>query len=79
MIVQAPERNEEEFRGTLCDVGAGGMMLELSVEMVPGNEMRAVVQTWRGPVEVEGRVIWTRAAGAGFSPSWTSGTVIVST
>ncbi len=65
VIGQAPERNEEEFRGTLCDVGAGGMMMELPLEVVPGSEMRAVLQTRRGPVEVEGRVIWTRATGAG--------------
>ncbi len=61
---EAPERSGQAFRGTLCNVGAGGVMTELSVEMVPGSAMRAVLETRRGPMEVEGRVVWTCATEA---------------
>jgi hypothetical protein len=60
---EAPEWSGQALRGTLCNVGAGGMMMELPVEMVPGSAMRAVLETRCGRMEVEGRVVWTCATG----------------
>ena len=37
-------------------------MVELPVEVVPGSTLRVFLQTKRGPVEMEGKVVWTAAA-----------------
>ena len=60
---EASEWSGQALRGNLCNVGAGGMMMELPVELVPGSAMRAVLETRRGRMEVEGRVVWTCATG----------------
>lgn len=39
----------------------GGLMVEFSVVVVRGSLLRLAVQTGLGPVEVEGRVVWTAA------------------
>jgi hypothetical protein len=41
------------------------MMIELPVEVVPGTDVEFVLQTQRGPLAVEGRVVWTAPSGEG--------------
>ena len=40
-------------------------MIELPVEVVPGTDVEFVLQTQRGPLAVEGRVVWTAPSGEG--------------
>ncbi len=59
VIGRAGQFPGEAIRGTIRNVSAGGVMAEFPVEMVPGSSMDLVLQTRWGPLEVEGRVVWT--------------------
>lgn len=58
-IVRAPQFGEAKLYGTARHIGAGGMMVELRVEVVRGSFMGVVLETRHGPVEVEAEVVWT--------------------
>jgi hypothetical protein len=58
-IVRAPQFGEAKLYGTARHIGAGGMMVELRVEVVRGSFMGIVLETRHGPVEVEAEVVWT--------------------
>jgi len=51
------------LRGVVRYIAAGGLMVELPLEVVPGSTLRVLLQTRRGPREVEGRVVWSAATG----------------
>ncbi len=63
LIGQLAEQSGGQIHGTVRNLCSGGMMVELPVEVVPGNSMRSVLQTKQGPMQVEGRVVWTAASG----------------
>ena len=44
------------------NVGGGGLMAEFPVDMAPREAVSLVLETRRGPLEVDGRVVWTAAA-----------------
>lgn len=52
------------IRGVIRYIAAGGLMVELPVEVVPGSTLRVLFQTPQGPQEVEGRVVWTAFKGS---------------
>jgi hypothetical protein len=54
---------ETALRGVVHYVSAGGLMVELPVEVVSGSTLRVVLHGRHGPVEVHGRVVWTSATG----------------
>jgi hypothetical protein len=62
VVGRAPQFREMALRGIARSAGAGGMMVELPVEVVPGSTLRVLLQTRRGPMEMEGKVVWTAAA-----------------
>lgn len=51
----------KELRGRVRNISAGGLMAEFPVEVVPRSTMALVLQSRRGPLEVEGKVMWTSA------------------
>ena len=51
----------KEISGSVRDIGDGGLMAEFPVQMPCGSAMGLVLQTRRGPLSVEGRVVWTAA------------------
>ena len=53
-----------ELLGTLHRAGEGGLEVEFPAEVAPGTLMRLVLQTQRGPIQVEGKVVNARATGA---------------
>jgi len=59
VIGQAPQFQGTELRGMARYVGAGGMMVEFAVEVVQGTVLRVIFSTPRGPLEVEGKIVWT--------------------
>ena len=59
VIGQAPQFLGTALRGMARYVGAGGMMLEFPVEVVQGTVLRVILSTPRGPLEVEGEIVWT--------------------
>jgi hypothetical protein len=56
---QAPQFPGMEIRGMVRYIAAGGLMVELPVEVVSGSTMRVHLQTREGSREVEGKVVWT--------------------
>ncbi len=61
VIGQAPQFREMPLPGVVRSIAPGGLMVEVSVVVVRGSLLRLAVQTGLGPVEVEGRVVWTAA------------------
>jgi hypothetical protein len=59
VIGQAPQFREMDLPGMVRSVAPGGLMVEFPVVVVPGSLLRLAIQTGLGPVEVEGRVVWT--------------------
>ena len=53
-----------EIRGTVYNVSVGGMMAGFPVEVAVGSRLYSVIQTRAEPIVADGRVIWTRVAGA---------------
>jgi len=47
------------LRGTVLYVSTGGLMVEFPVQVVRDSVLRLVFQTRQGPLEVDGRVVWT--------------------
>ena len=62
LIGRASQLGGEEIRGMVRNVGGGGVMVEFPVEMMPGGTVTLVLQTRRGAITVEGRVVWAVAA-----------------
>jgi hypothetical protein len=56
--VQSPKRVIE---GVVRTVGAGGLMADFPVRMMPGSAVSLVLQRRHGPLTVEGQVVWTSA------------------
>jgi CheY-like chemotaxis protein len=54
--LQFPDRN---LRGTVRDIGRGGLMAEFPVELVPGSLIQLSLNAPSGPVQDTGRVIWS--------------------
>lgn len=51
------------LRGMARSVSAGGLVVEFPVEVVRGTVMRLTLQTRRGPLDVEGRIVRTALNG----------------
>ena len=47
-----------QLPGTVRTVGVGGVTMEFPVRVPPGSLLRVVIERQRGPLEVEGRVVW---------------------
>lgn len=62
-IARAPQFPGTALRGVVLYIAAGGLMVELPVEVVSGSTLWVLLQTRQGPREVEGKVVWTAAAG----------------
>jgi len=54
--LQFPDRN---LRGTVRDIGRGGLMAEFPVELVPGSLIQLSLSAPSGPIQDTGRVIWS--------------------
>lgn len=63
VLGQAEQFPEKEIPGTVRNLGAGGLVAEFPVQMLPGTAVSLLLQTRRGPLEVEARVVWTFASG----------------
>jgi len=61
VIGWVPQLLGARLQGIARHVGAGGMMLEFPVELMRGTFLRVVLATVQGPLEVEGKVVWTGA------------------
>lgn len=62
VIGRAAQSGGKEIRGMAWNVGGGGLMAEFPVDMAPREAVSLVLETRRGPLEVDGRVVWTAAA-----------------
>ncbi len=58
-IVKTSQFRGMAIRGVVRYIGAGGLMVELPVQVVSGSLVHVQLQTPRGPREVEGKVVWT--------------------
>jgi hypothetical protein len=58
-IVKTSQFRGMAIRGVVRYIAAGGLMVELPVEVVSGSIVRVLLQTRQGPQEVEGKVVWT--------------------
>lgn len=53
--LQFPDHN---LRGTVRDIGRGGLMAEFPVTLVPGSLIQLSLDILSGPIQDTGRVIW---------------------
>jgi len=53
--LQFPDRS---LRGTVRDIGRGGLMAEFPVELVPGSQIQLSLSMPSGPIQDTGQVIW---------------------
>ncbi len=53
-----PQMQGGPLRGTVRTIGVGGLTVEFPVEVPPGSRLQVVIERQRGPMEVEGRVVW---------------------
>ncbi len=53
--------SKKAIEGVVRSIGAGGLMAEFPVQMVPGSAVGLVLQRRHGPLTVKGRVVWTFA------------------
>ena len=61
VIGRAGQSPKGSIEGTVRSIGAGGLMAEFPVQMVPGRAVGLVLQRRHGPLIVKGRVVWTSA------------------
>lgn len=61
VLVRAGQAPGREIPGRARDVGAGGLMAELPVNMGAGSAVGLLLQTRSGRRELEARVVWTAA------------------
>lgn len=61
VLVRGPHSCGVETRGVVRNVGGGGLMAEFTLWILPGSAVRLVLQTQTGPLEADGRVLWTEA------------------
>jgi CheY-like chemotaxis protein len=59
---RAPQYPGLDLRGTVRDVGRGGLMAEFPVVLVPGSLVRLTLQTRQGLLEELARVVWVKTA-----------------
>jgi hypothetical protein len=52
----------EAISGVVRDVGCGGLMAEFPVLMVSGSTLGLELQTRWGPMQMDGKVVWTAVA-----------------
>lgn len=64
VMSQGAQSPGNECAGVVRNVSDGGLMAEFPVRLEPGSVVRLLLQTGRGALAAEGRVVWTAAAGA---------------
>jgi hypothetical protein len=47
------------LHGTVCNLGAGGVMAEFLGQIVAGSSLRFMIRTKSGTLQKEGTVVWT--------------------
>ncbi len=62
VIALLPQGMPHELHGTVRNVGAGGMMAEFPLPLVPGRTVELRLHTRRGLVTVAARIDWTAPA-----------------
>jgi hypothetical protein len=60
-VGHTPQVGGGPLRGTVRTIGVGGLTVEFPVEVPPGSLLRVIIERQRGPLEVEGRVVWAAA------------------
>jgi hypothetical protein len=61
-VGHTPQGSGTPLRGTVREIGDGGLKPEFPVEVPRGSLLRVRIETQRGPLEVNGRVGWTAGA-----------------
>ncbi len=67
VVAQAPQFGETGLHGMVRTISAGGLTVEFPISLPPDTGLTLVLQTRQGPLEVQGRVVWTRAIGTTIS------------
>jgi CheY-like chemotaxis protein len=60
LVARAAQYPGKVLSGTVRDIGRGGVMAEFPVELVPGSQLRLILQTRTGPLDRPGAVVWTK-------------------
>jgi CheY-like chemotaxis protein len=61
LVARVPQYPGKVLTGTIRDIGRGGVMAEFPLEVVPGSQLRLILQTRTGPLDRSGTVVWTRS------------------
>ena len=57
-MVRASQLGEQAVSATVWTVSAGGLTLDLPVELAIGTSVALVLQTRQGPINLEGHIVW---------------------
>jgi len=63
VVGRAGQCLKQSIQGVVRSIGAGGLMAEFPVQMVPGRAVGLVLQRRHGPLTIRGRVVWTSTTG----------------
>jgi hypothetical protein len=63
VLGRAAQFGETELRGAVRNISGGGLMAEFPVQLVAESRISLVLHTRRGPLPVNGHVVWARPSG----------------
>ncbi len=63
VVGRADQFGETELQGTVRNISDGGLLAEFPVQIVPESRVSLVLHTRRGPLPVEGHVVWADPPG----------------
>ena len=63
VMVKVPGGSGQELLGSAQNISAGGLMADFPIEFSSGSLIRIILNTRRGPIEVDCRVTWTAPSG----------------
>jgi hypothetical protein len=58
VVGRVPQFPDQDLRGTVWNIGRGGLMAEFPVELVPGSQVTLTFHTRNGFLLETGRVVW---------------------
>ncbi|HEX9899789.1 MAG TPA: PilZ domain-containing protein [Candidatus Methylomirabilis sp.] len=63
VVGRVPQFPDQDLRGTVRNIGRGGLMAEFPVELVPGSQVNLTLHTRNGFLQETGRVVWAATTG----------------
>jgi hypothetical protein len=63
VVGRVPQFPDQDLRGTVRNIGRGGLMAEFPVQLVLGSQVTLTLHTRNGFLQETGRVVWAARTG----------------